>query len=178
MRPRSPAVRLLIAAFAVAAFAVSGPARPAAEDLNKELRLAAMIGDTETVDALLNAGAEIDSASHFGKTALMMAVESDSLDTVALLLRRGADVNARTVAGCTALTFAAENGHVGLSAMLIEQGANVQERTRVGRDALMIASRYGIAQVVQQLLSIRCGPEGLRPRGALGADAGSELRTH
>ena len=61
MRTPSTTAGWPIAAFAVGAFSVSGPARPAAEDLNIELRLAAMIGDTETVGALLNAGAEIDS---------------------------------------------------------------------------------------------------------------------
>lgn len=95
-----------------------------AVDMNKELRLAASIGDDEAVAKLLDAGADVNAANKFNKTALMMAVENDNLETVALLLARGADVNARTVANCTALTFAAENGHSGITALLIERGAN------------------------------------------------------
>jgi ankyrin repeat protein len=45
-----------------------------------------MIGDTETVAALLDQGADVNAPAAFGKTALMMAVESDSLHTAALLI--------------------------------------------------------------------------------------------
>jgi ankyrin repeat protein len=106
----------------------------------KDLRLAASIGDVETVAQLLDKGVPVDSASKVGKNALMMAVENDNFETVVLLLNRGADVNSRTVAGCTALTFAAENGHPALTAMLLERGAHLHDRTRSGWDALMIAS--------------------------------------
>jgi ankyrin repeat protein len=125
-----------------------------AKDANhdKELRLAASIGDDEAIAKLIDRGADVNAANKFDKTALMMAVEGDNLDTVALLLARGADVNARTVASCTALTFAAENGHIGITALLIESGANVHDRTRAGWDALMIASRYGIVDMIEQLL--------------------------
>ena len=82
------------------------------EALEKELRIAASIGDTETVERLLDQGASADAANNFGKTALMMAIEGDNLETVALLLARGASVNARTVAGCSAIKLKKKEKHV------------------------------------------------------------------
>ena len=117
------------------------PAYAADTAKDREFRLAAGIGDTYTLSELLDQGVDVNSANQFGKTALMMAVETGSMETVALLLSRGADLNAETVAGCSALTFAAENGHIGISALLLERGADVHDRTRAGWDALMIASR-------------------------------------
>ena len=91
------------AGHAVLAFATWLVAAPVGADatLDRELRRAAMVGDTPAIAELLERGASVNAANEFGKSALMIAVESDSMDAVALLLARGADVNARTVAGCT-----------------------------------------------------------------------------
>jgi uncharacterized protein len=125
MRTTRSAACMLLCAWLACSSAWAAP-----NDRDTELRLASAIGDNETIEQLLAAGADVNAANKFGKTALMMAVEADNLDTVALLLTRGAEINARTVAGCTALTFAAENGHIGITALLIERGANVHDRTR------------------------------------------------
>ncbi len=113
----------------------------------------AAVGDTNSVRELIDSGVDVDVQNRFGKTALMLAVETNSMETVVMLLARGADVNKRTVAGCTALTFAAENGHEAITALLLESGADITARTRAGWNALMIASRHGYAQLVDQLLN-------------------------
>ena len=95
----------------------SNPVFADTRELEKEMRLAATIGDNETIEKLIESGADINSANSVGKTALMIAVEGDNLDSVVLLLSRGAKTNIRTDAGCTALTFAAENGHTGITAV-------------------------------------------------------------
>jgi ankyrin repeat protein len=46
---------------------------------------------TEIARLLLNAGAEVDRIDSWGRTALMIAVESDDLERVELLLAHGAD---------------------------------------------------------------------------------------
>ncbi len=163
----APAAILLSSLLLVPAWA--GAAEP--EDLDKELRLAAMVGDVPAATALIDQGADVNAANQTGKTALMMAAETGDVATIALLLGRGAEVNARTVAGCTALTFAAENGNIGSTALLIERGANVHDRTRAGWDSLMIAARYGIRDMVGATPVSGGGPQGLRPGGPHGADA-------
>ena len=50
------------------------------------------------------------------------------------------------------LDHAAALARLGLASLLIERGANVHDRTRAGWDALMISARYGLKEIVEQLL--------------------------
>jgi cytohesin len=59
-----------------------------------ELLDAASDGQTETVDALLHQGAEIDARTHSGWTPLHWAVWQGHPEVVSVLLHSGADVNA------------------------------------------------------------------------------------
>ena len=70
------------------------------------LLIACKNGNPAMVKAMLDAGADPNTASADGATALMTAAISGSADTVTLLLTRGADVNARESAHQqTALMF-------------------------------------------------------------------------
>ena len=102
----------------------------------KEFRVAAGIGDVETLERLLDEGIPVDTANRFGVTALMMAIQNDNLEATALLLARGADVNAEASEGCTALTFAAENGHDALIGSAVGAGCRSQRQDprRMGCD--------------------------------------------
>ena len=60
-----------------------------AEDLNSELREAALVGDIELVDELLAQGADPNSMTRFGKSALMFAVEEGSDEVAFRLIERG-----------------------------------------------------------------------------------------
>ena len=141
---------ILIVSFSVVA---------ADKELDKQLRLAAMIDDDQHLEQLLAQGADVNSANKFGKTALMFAVENGNLLTVSILLARGADVNIKTVASCTALTFAAENGEIEITSVLLERGADLSVRTRAGWNSLMVASRYGQTEIVKQLLFKNANPD-------------------
>ena len=77
----------------------------------KELMQASMVGDIDTVKALVAKGISANSRGRYGKSALMFAVEEGSDEVVDFLISKGADVNALTTPGCTALTFAAEGGY-------------------------------------------------------------------
>ena len=56
-------------------------------------------------------GAEINSISNYGGTALMQASKNGHIDNVILLLEKGADKSVRTPKGETALSFAKEYGY-------------------------------------------------------------------
>lgn len=61
--------------------------------------------------ALLERGADIESADQFGRTPLILACLSGHTDMVHLLLWYGADINANIHTGEDALTYARARGH-------------------------------------------------------------------
>ena len=86
---------------------------------------AAALGDTETVQALIEAGAQIDRSNTQGRetwTPLMYAARGGYKATVKVLLEAGADVNAER-RGTTALKIARSRGHTYLEPLLREAGA-------------------------------------------------------
>ena len=82
------------------------------QDLNSGLVEAAKNGEIERVQALLNAGADVNAKDNDGKTVLMWALDilgtNYANDTVKALLAADADVNAKDNDGRTALMWAAE----------------------------------------------------------------------
>jgi len=67
---------------------------------------AAKKGDTNRVEALLKAGAEIEAKDEDGRTALMLAAQYGRVDTVRLLLAKGAHADARDKRGWNAYMLA------------------------------------------------------------------------
>src|SRR5712691_9176289 len=67
------------------------------------LALAAEVGDTATVEALLAHGADVNAREQEGMTALQMAAWEGDTAIVKALLAHGADVNARDQRSMTAL---------------------------------------------------------------------------
>ena len=94
-----------------------------AQDINQRLLSAAFSGDTATVQALLDAGADVNAKSNAGWTALFYAAESGHTATVQALLDAGADVSAKNNLGWTALMGAAINGHAATVRALLGGGA-------------------------------------------------------
>ncbi len=78
---------------------------------NAVFLMAAEMGRTTAVAALLEVGVALDAASEVGATALMYAASRGRRATVALLLDRGAAVNARNDIGKTALGLAVLAGN-------------------------------------------------------------------
>ncbi len=88
-----------------------------------DLTAAAMKGHTETVNALLEAGADVNAESRLGITALIAAAGNGRTETVKALLAAGADVNAEVIGGFTALRFAELGGHTRTVRLLRKAGA-------------------------------------------------------
>ena len=85
---------------------------------------AASRGEKDSVQLLLNHGADVDKADRNGHTALITAAWEGHEETVRLLLDNGAKVNIHDTDGETALFSAAHKGHTAIVRMLLEHGAD------------------------------------------------------
>ena len=94
-----------------------------AQDINSQLIEAAKKGDTVSIKALLEAGADVNTADVNGRTALIWAAQKGHTETSQALLEAGADVNAKGEDGYTALMYAANAGHTEIVELLKKAGA-------------------------------------------------------
>ena len=119
------------------------------------LMYAAYHGNEESVNALVQAGANLECRNESLCTALMYAAhnEAGNSECVELLLKSGADVNARNADGRTSLLFACLAGNHRRVQLLLDAGASVNSCDYEGNSALSVASMGGHTYIVDLLLS-------------------------
>ncbi len=149
---------LLILLFAVVVEAAVGDAR-------SKLITAVKNADRDSIHALLQNGADVNSANADGSTALHWASYSDDLETTDLLIEAGAHVNAATDLGVTALWTASENGNAVMVQRLLQAGADPNAALLAGETPLMVSARSGHAQVVELLLTAGANIDASATRG-------------
>jgi ankyrin repeat protein len=120
------------------------------EALSQALMRAALIGNTPAVEALLDRGADVNSADQSGWTPLMEAVFGGHTETIRALLDGGADANAKDRAGWTPLMEAASKGHAQAVTVLLERGADANAKSSKGWTALKSTPK-GNAEIVELL---------------------------
>ncbi len=116
------------------------------------LMRAASTGNPEIVKIFLAKGAEINSVTDKGDTALSQACRSGSLDTVKLLLNNGADPNGDQRK--SPLVNAAKYGCPSIIQLLIEYGAILFSDDNVGYRALRGAVKYHRFHNLSKLLEL------------------------
>jgi ankyrin repeat protein len=115
-------VKALISAGAKAATKNDYGASPLSE--------AAVVGNTEIMQRLLAAGADVESANADGQTALMIVARTNLVDAARLLIKHGAQVNAREKwRNQTPLMWAAAEGQPLMVRLLIEHHAELDARS-------------------------------------------------
>ena len=117
---------------------------------------AAMRGEVEAVRALLEAGADVNTAQGDGMTALHWAAEAGDVELVGLLLYAGAHVQGVTRIGdYTPLHLASKAGNGQVVAQLLEAGADADAYTTTGEvTPLHFAAASGSAASVEALLDL------------------------
>ena len=104
------------------------------------LEIAAINGHVECLQALLNAGADVNYVNSKNEnTALALAAANGKDQCVELLIKAGADVNNADYKGNTALMLASGHGNIKSVELLLEAGADVNKRDIGGDTALMFA---------------------------------------
>ncbi len=118
------------------------------EDLNRKLMKAVREGQTETVEALLAAGAKVKKVND---GALLEAATSGHIEIVKTLLDAGAKANKRALN--SKLLEAAQKNNLKIAASLLQAHANVDTVDDYYKQtALMIAASQGHTEMVNLLL--------------------------
>jgi ankyrin repeat protein len=123
------------------------------DDDGTALIVAARSGRADSVKALLNAGAEIESKTSDGKTALLSSAANDDPEAARVLIDAGADVNAKDKDGKTPLIIASDEGDPETVKALLNAGARINERDNDGWSALMYAASTRDEERVKALLN-------------------------
>lgn len=119
-----------------------------AQTLEASLR-AALEGDLQTIQGLIERGTSPDTADAEGNTLLMLASRSGHEPVVAYLIARKASVSQRNRYGDTALMAASLKGHVAAAQVLLANGAEVNP---TGWAPLHYAAFDGRTEMVRFLL--------------------------
>lgn len=104
------------------------------------LILAALLGDYEAIQLLVEGGALVNAKSSLNMTALMAAAQNGDISALRYLLTKGADPDAKKKDDTTILMIAAMFGHAECIEALLEAGVYVTAEDIYGYTALMLAT--------------------------------------
>ena len=113
---------------------------------------AAFFGKLDTIQTLLDNGAEINERDTFDRTALHRAAVKDSPKIAEFLISKGANLDAKDKLGWTPLFVFANAGHAITAAALLRHGADPDARDNTGKTPLFQAAFVGDYDVVKQLV--------------------------
>ena len=112
------------------------------------LHYAAVHGDVDCINLLIEANAKVEHADTDGWTALHYAARFNNLAAVERLLEAKADIHACDVMGWTPLHNAARNGLAKGVECLLRHGAELRTENNHGQTPLHVACREGKVKVV------------------------------
>lgn len=117
------------------------------------LSLAVFFAHPETVNALLEAGADVNLASRESMkvTPLASASAARQLEIARTLIEHGANVNARAANDFTPLHESAASGKIEFAQLLLDHGADVNAKTSDGKTPLDYAREHNQDEMVKLL---------------------------
>ncbi|KAJ6007625.1 hypothetical protein N7540_011601 [Penicillium herquei] len=140
---------------------------------NQPIQVASRMGFAQTVELLLNRGADTEATGgfSFSPSALCVASREGHEAVVRILLDRGANVNAGgEEPSSTALIDASHGGHERIVQILLDHGADVNTEGSKHGSALTAASEKGYEGIVKLLLDAGASiPSSKSYKGALTA---------
>lgn len=107
------------------------------------LAAAAEIGRADTIQILIDHGADVNAPNASKKTPLMYAVKNDHKDAVQVLIDNAANIQAKDINGSTVLHYCMRSDDSVIADLLVNHGVDVNERDNFGYTALHDAARSG-----------------------------------
>jgi uncharacterized protein len=117
------------------------------------LALAAYLGQKESVNYLIEKGADLNALARneTGYTALTGAVSQNHNEIAKILVKNGARVNHGYEGGFTPLMHAAYAGNIELVSFLLQNGADPMAKNTEGKNALAFAQEKNNNQIIELL---------------------------
>lgn len=124
--------------------------------MKPEWERAAERGDTPSLAAQIDAGADIDALDRYGQSALMLAARRGHLESVRLLVRAGAALDVTARYGLSATMLAVVNHHEEVARVLASAGADLRLTGSgapgfAGRTAADLARDRGLESLAREL---------------------------
>ena len=120
------------------------------------LHYAAIEGNQQVLERLLEAGTSIDSTDNLSLPALHHAILHGHHDAMVLLLEKGANLEA--VHGSTPLHAACRSGHFKMVEYLLDRGSKMDDRTKFGSTPLHFAADQGQDSCVRAMITRGADP--------------------
>lgn len=176
--PTAPQLLAIALSFAAAALiAVEGQkVADTEEPADQFLRFgrALIVGETETVRAMLEEGFQPESS--YDQEILILPGAVVAMHTEALALLAPGRVNGRDKDGLTPLMIAARISYTEGVSELIDQGADPNSRDHYGRNALHLAAEGGDLGTISRLLAAGTDPDAADWRGRRPADVARDAK--
>ena len=119
-------------------------------DLDTFFLLSAGVYHQDTLEILLNAGADVNARDRRGRTAPANTSEEGFSEIVQFLIEAGAELNVADNLGFTAVMLATEYGDIKVARILVNAGADVNMATDVGLTALMLTVKKSHFDAIDQ----------------------------
>jgi hypothetical protein len=108
----------------------------------KEIHLAVLKGDYDTLLNLINKGADVNARTPDGTTPLHYGCSFGQTRCVELLLDHSANINVQDDGGFTPLSLAACAGNVDIVELLLSRGASIDIKNNGGYTPLQVVLKF------------------------------------
>ena len=144
---------------------LSGLQQVDAHHYDQEWFDAARVGRVDILSALYDAHYPLDSTTHTGYTALILAAYDEQPAALDYLLQAGADPCLGDRNGNTALMGTLYKGQLTIARRLLKTRCPIDQTNNAGETALSFAALFGRLEILPELVALGADPNHVDARG-------------